>query len=200
MAAQAFAVRNFRGHPSPGRGRPGGVSVRGLRTALGVVALAVTVFGLVRCGPARSTDNKGLEPVTINGEAFVLELAVDEATRVNGLMGRERLNADGGMLFVFPDSAARSFWMGHCLIDIDVIFLDAGGRVTATHEMKTGPPQTPEESLADYERHMHRDFSYASGFPAQFVVELKAGSLERLDLAVEDKIILDLTRLKAMAR
>jgi len=176
------------------------VNVRALAMAFLVVMLAATVLGLARCSQVRSTGAGGTESVTIKGEVFALELAADEETRRDGLMGREGLDSDGGMLFVFPDSAVRSFWMGHCLIDIDIIFLDAGGRVTATHRMKKGPPQAADETLEQYERRMHRDFSYWSGFPAQFVVELQAGSLDRLDLAVEDKIILDLPRLKAMAR
>jgi hypothetical protein len=42
---------------------------------------------------------------------------------------------DGGMLFVFPEPRMLSFWMYECLIDIDVIFLDASGTVTAIHRM-----------------------------------------------------------------
>ena len=103
------------------------------------------------------------------------------------------------MLFVFPDKEiqVQHFWMGHCLVDMDIIYLDSHGRITATHRMKAEPPQRPDESDAEYDRRMRR---YSSAYPAQFAIELKAGSLDRLNLKVEDRIPLDLDRLKAMTR
>jgi uncharacterized membrane protein (UPF0127 family) len=111
-------------------------------------------------------------------------------------MHRTEVPADGGMLFVFPESEVRSFWMGNCLVDIDVIFLDPRGRVTAVHRMKAQPPRRADESEADYDRRMPR---YWSAYPAQFAIELKAGTLDRLGVKVEDRIDLDLDRLKRLA-
>ena len=87
--------------------------------------------------------------------------------------------------------------MGHCLIDIDAIFLDGRGRVTATHAMRAEPPQGPEESDGDYRRRMP---DYASNGPAQYVIELRGGTLPRLGLRVGDPIELDRARLSALAR
>ena len=42
-------------------------------------------------------------------------------SRSTGMMGREYL--DGGMLFLFPGIAERSFWMKDCLIHLDIIFI-----------------------------------------------------------------------------
>jgi uncharacterized membrane protein (UPF0127 family) len=146
----------------------------------------------VRSGPA-------METVVIKGHTFHLEVAADEATRTVGLMHRESIPEDGGMLFIFPRPQYQSFWMGYCLFDIDIIYLDSQGRVTATHRMKARPPQREDETVAEYEARLRRD-SYPSVYPAQFVIELRGGWLDRLDLRVEDKIDLDLERLKAMAR
>jgi uncharacterized membrane protein (UPF0127 family) len=139
------------------------------------------------------------ETVQIGGETFELELAVTPRARAQGLMHRSEIPADGGMLFVCPPSEIRvqAFWMSNCLVDMDIIFLDPRGIITAMHHMKVEPPQHPGESLADYENRMPR---YSSGYPAQFAIELRAGTLERLNLRVEDKINLDLPRLKAMAK
>lgn len=139
------------------------------------------------------------ETVTIAGEVFHLEIANNDVTRQTGLMHRTSIPDDGGMLFVFPDAQKRSFWMAYCLVDMDLIFLDARGRVTATHRMKTQAPRGADESRFAYEQRM-RSTDYASRFAAQFAIELKAGSLDRLKIAVEDRIDLDLARLKAAAR
>ena len=99
----------------------------------------------------------------------------------------------------FPPVQAhvRSFWMGYCEVDIDLIFLDSQGRVTATHRMKAEPPRGDNESEAAYRARLP---SYASAYPSQFAIELRAGSLAQVNLRVEDKIPLDLRRLKRMPR
>ena len=172
------------------------MATRRILTLLLLLLLASCALPACRQPPP---PGDGREPVTINGETFRLDLAADETTRVRGLMHRASIPADGGMLFVFPESDFRSFWMAYCLVDMDIIFLDAKGRVTATHRMKAQPPQQPEESLLDYENRLH-DYAAPSVYPAQFAIELKAGSLDRLDVEVEDVIPLDLPRLKALAR
>ncbi|MBT8486984.1 MAG: DUF192 domain-containing protein [Phycisphaerales bacterium] len=164
------------------------------RCRLGVgVTLALL---LTACAPP---TNDGVETVTINGETFELELSADDASRAQGLMGRDHIPADGGMLFVFPDAQVRSFWMANCITDIDLMFLDPRGRVTAVHRMKTLPPRRADETVAAYEARCSAAGS-GSVYPAQFAIELAPGSLDRLGIGVEDRIELDLDRLKALAR
>jgi uncharacterized membrane protein (UPF0127 family) len=79
---------------------------------------------------------------------------------------------------------------------MDIIYVDPAGYVTATHHMKAESPRGADESETEYDRRMPR---YSSAYPAQFAIELQAGSLERLNVRVEDKIALDTARLKAMA-
>lgn len=169
-------------------------------TLSALAALALTIVVLSRCGPTGTTTRgpAGTETVKINGETFHLELAADEPLRTKGLMYRDQIPDHGGMLFVFPDAQVmvQSFWMGNCLVDMDIIYLDRRGFVTATHHMKAEPPRGPNESKSDYDRRMPR---YSSAYPAQFAIELKAGSLERLNVKVEQKIDLDVARLKATA-
>ncbi len=153
-------------------------------------------------GTSTPTGNaKRTELVVIGGHDFDLELAIDEAARERGLMHRGSIDEHGGMLFIFPDGkvAQQSFWMKNCLVDIDIMYLDRNGRVTATHRMKAQPPQQRDESDDAYEARM-RQYLYPSGYPAQFAIELRSGWLDQLNLKVEDRIDLDLPRLKAMAR
>ncbi len=136
------------------------------------------------------------ETLTIAGETFNVELAVTEEQRVRGMSGRESFPEGGVMLFVFPDEQLRSFWMVDCLIDMDIIFLDGRGVVKAIHTMKAEPLQQPDETREDYESRLPR---YFSRYPAQFAIELPAGKAERLGVRFDDRIDLDVERLKGMA-
>ncbi|MFP3422318.1 DUF192 domain-containing protein, partial [Bacillus sp. SIMBA_161] len=86
------------------------------------------------------------------------------------------------MLFVFPDARVRRFVMRKCLVPIDIVFLDAAGRIVAMHEMAVEPYDTPESELK----------RYSSRYPAQFAIELRGGWLERLELETGEKVALPL--------
>ena len=135
--------------------------------------------------------------VTIVGELYELELSLDLHSRVTGMMHREEIPQHGGMLFVFPDAIERSFWMKNCFVNIDLIFLDSRGTVTATYSMLIEPPQDDNESEWEYESRLKH---YWSNGPAMFAIELAEGSIQRLGLRVNDQIALDLSYLRSRAR
>ena len=162
---------------------------RGVKLGLMLLAAASAA------GCQRGQSISGTEQVIIAGELFHLDVASDDSTRTKGLMGRTEIASDGGMLFIFPTSQVRSFWMGYCLVDIDVMFLDPYGRVTAIHTMNIEEPREETETEVAYKARMP---SYTSVYATQFAIELRAGSIERLGVAVDDKIELDVARLKAM--
>ncbi len=179
-------------------------------TVIGLVLASVCAAGVV-LAPSCSSDKppqsaaSNIESVKINGEWFQLELAIDNATRFKGLSGRTSIEADGGMLFVFPRASPQRFVMRDCFTDIDIIFLDPSGRITAMHHMPVEPPRDPETEPMDPARQIAPKYEdrltkYPSKFAAQFVIELAGGTLERLDLSEGDKIDLDIDGLKARAK
>lgn len=122
------------------------------------------------------------EQVVLNGHTVEMELAVTPVQRETGLMGREALADDEGMLFVMPDEdpfpAEIGFWMKDCLIPIDVIFINREGIITAIHEMQPPEPGTPDHELPVY---------YSNG-PVQFAIELRGGLAAEIGLNVGDLI------------
>ncbi len=169
-----------------------------IRTTLVVVALLLPMR-MAAAGPTTAPDDSRpvREQVVIAGETFRLELAVTEKSRARGLGGRMTIDADGGMLFVFRHARQRTFWMQDCLVDIDVMFLDDRGRITAVHRMKKQPPRADDESAAAYEYRLKR---YPSRRPSRFAIELQPGSIDRLRIKPGQTIKLDLPRLKKKAR
>ena len=150
--------------------------------------LSVCVF-LSACG----CENGPEEDVVISGETFTLEVVSTEAAIERGMGGRKSLARDAGMLFVFPEARSRRFWMKNCLISLDIMFLDARGRITAIHQMPAEPLQTENESLSDYEDRLP---GYRSLLGAQYAIELQYGRIAELGLETGQKIELPFDCLK----
>jgi hypothetical protein len=133
----------------------------------------------------------------IGSERFLLELAADQASRSLGLAGRESIEPNGGMLFVFPIAEVRSFFMRDCVIPIDIVFLDSVGRITATYTMDPETRQADSESDTTY---FHRLKRYSSLTPSRYAVELRAGTIDRLGLRRADRLALDKQELRYALR
>lgn len=155
--------------------------------------LFIVLLQLAGCGCANGPNEK----VTIKGQTFTLEVASTLETIKKGLGERESIPDNGGMLFVFPDAQQRRFWMVDCLVDIDIMYLDALGRITAIHTMLAEPLQTDSETRSEYEQRLKR---YPSRLGAQFAIELQAGKIRELQLKTGNKIDIPIECLKARVK
>ncbi len=162
-----------------------------------ITLLVLGLFTLTLSIGCGGPSNPNVERVVIEGQTFTLEIAADAEARERGLMHRQTIPSGTGMLFIFPDVRPLTFFMKNCLTDMDIIILDTWGRVTATHRMKAEPPRRGDETEDDYDVRLKK---YHSRFPSQFAIELPSGTLDQLNVRVEDKIELDLDRLKALTR
>jgi uncharacterized protein len=113
--------------------------------------------------------------VEVNGQRYLVEIAADDATRTRGLMFRDELADNRGMLFIFEREAPRSFWMRNTRIPLDIIYLDRDLKVVSI-SANTPPCRTRQCP------------SYPSTGPAQYVLELNAGHAERLSLSRGDQL------------
>lgn len=145
----------------------------------------------------------GVESVKLGGKWFHLELSETQEKRFKGLSDRTEIASDGGMLFVFPRAQPLQFVMRDCPIPIDIIFVDGSGRIVAMHEMKAEDPRRPDEPKTDdprADKYENRLKKYPSRFAAQFVIEIKGGTLPSLGLKEGDKLALDADRLKTLCK
>lgn len=74
---------------------------------------------------------------------FNVERATDDASRAKGLMFREKLDDNAGMLFVYPKPSRIAFWMKNTLIPLDMLFFDAQGQLVYLHPKATPHDLTP---------------------------------------------------------
>jgi uncharacterized membrane protein (UPF0127 family) len=105
--------------------------------------------------------------------SFEVELAVSPEQRSQGLMFRERLEADQGMLFDFGRTAPVTMWMRNTFIPLDMLFIDADGRIARI--------------VADTEP--LSDAVIGSGGPVRAVLELPAGTSAERGIAVGDRVL-----------
>ena len=75
------------------------------------------------------------EKLNVAGKTVFVEIADTEELRERGLMFRQNLPDNHGMLFVFPDSRALSFWMKDTLIPLSIGFYDKNKKLFDTKEM-----------------------------------------------------------------
>lgn len=116
--------------------------------------------------------------VELAGQRYFVEVADEPAERARGLMFREHLGADRGMLFIHDHEEPQAYWMKNTKIPLDILYFDADLRLVA--QQRAVPPCT----LGD------RCPSYPSGAPARYVLELNAGEAARLGLVDGMRLIL----------
>ncbi|MDQ0316429.1 DUF192 domain-containing protein [Amorphus orientalis] len=131
----------------------------------------VLVAALLAPGLAAAADTL----VVVTDDArheFTIEIADDPMERAQGLMFREEMAPDHGMLFDFAREQPASFWMKNTPLSLDMIFAKADGTIVRIAE-DTTPFSTD---------------SVPSGEPVRFVFEVLAGTSDRLDIEPGDRI------------
>ena len=74
--------------------------------------------------------------LAIKDQKLTTEVAFDDASRQAGLMHRDQLREDAGMLFIFPDPHPLGFWMKNTRIPLSIAFLDDKGKILQIEDMK----------------------------------------------------------------
>ncbi|MGO3890286.1 MAG: DUF192 domain-containing protein [Paenalcaligenes sp.] len=75
------------------------------------------------------------QEITINDKTINIEITNTPESRAIGLMYRESLNPDSGMLFVFEEAAYHCFWMKNTLIPLSIAFISPNGTITDILDM-----------------------------------------------------------------
>ncbi len=104
---------------------------------------------------------------------FMVEMAITPDQQTTGLMFRPSVPADGGMLFDWGVPRASMMWMRNTISSLDMLFINEDGTIRSIAE------RTVPQSLATID----------SRGPVRGTLELAAGTAERLDIRVGDKVL-----------
>ena len=142
-----------------------------------ILAIFLLIF-LTSC--AKNTDKNFKEIIIDNGYGLIrinAEIADDEQEQTKGLMFKEKLNENEGMLFVFENEQEQIFWMKNTLIPLDMVFIDENFEIV---DIKTAVP-CKEEPCA----------LYKSPKPAKYVLEVNGNLTAKKGIKIGDRIIVN---------
>jgi len=141
--------------------------------ALGALALPAPVRA--QTGPQPELRKERIVITTAKGgrHEFRVEMALDPVEQSIGLMFRQRVAPDGGMLFDWGRPRISQMWMRNTIASLDMIFIGDDGRIRTIVE------RTIPHSLAVID----------SKVAVRATLELAAGTCQRLEISVGDRVV-----------
>ncbi len=143
--------------------------------------LIALLLGLVLTLPTLSIaeeisfETTPLSIITSDGNRhdFTVEIAATQAQRARGLMFREELAADQGMLFDYQRDLQASMWMKNTLIPLDMLFIDRNGIIKNLRERTVPHSLEPVQAKSR----------------VRGVLELAGGTVSRLGIRPGDRVL-----------
>ena len=135
---------------------------------IGIVVLLIFMIDI--------RSKQDFSKMIVNGKEINLEVVKTLEDKRRGLSGRDSLDADAGMLFLFEDSANRSFWMKEMNFPIDILWIDENREIVGIEE-NVFPNSFPQKFL--------------SPKPVPFVVEVNGGWSREHKIKVGDTVEFD---------
>ena len=125
------------------------------------------------CGNGSATTPGMLPtvPMKLGSKTFTLEVANDTPEREKGLMRRDSMPADHGMIFVFAGEERLGFYMKNTRIPLDIIFVNSSGVVVSIKQMR------PYDVSTTY-----------TDAPAKWAIELNQGAAAQAGVKVGDQL------------
>ncbi len=103
-----------------------------------VCAFAMLLALLTGCSDQQPTTAPSLPTTSmqLGTKTFTVEIANTESARENGLMKRDSMPDDHGMIFAFKETTRNPFWMKNTRIPLDIIYIDLNAKVLVVKQMK----------------------------------------------------------------
>jgi uncharacterized protein len=154
------------------RPRPAAPARPGPTRALSAAALFLLVLFSIPPGLVSPEGGRVFWELQIRGKKVRAEVARTEAEKARGLMFRQELGEDEGMLFVYEKEAFLSFWMKNTPLPLSIAFLDKNGVIVDIQDLVPFSLRTR-----------------VSAYPARFALEVNRGWFQANGIAAGDRVI-----------
>ncbi len=121
--------------------------------------------------PWAQGGERSLLALTVKGKTIKVEIVRTEKEKERGLMFREQMGKDEGMLFVYEGEEMLTFWMKNTRLPLSIAFIDKGGRIVDIQDMEPFSLKT-----------------HTSARPARYALEMNRGWFAREGIKVGDMI------------
>jgi len=125
-------------------------------------------------GPSAIPTAASFKKIIVGKTPLRVEVASTPDKQERGLMFRQSLPEDEGMLFIFKEPQELNFWMRNTLIPLDIAFIGADGVILNIHHAKP----------------LDESIQYRSAGAAKYVVETNQGWFSKHGIRPGDKVIL----------
>lgn len=156
-----------------------------MQTIYYILILLVIIITIISVRSLILGDDKIVEgnqlrklEVSINGNEFEVEVAETESQRNRGLMYRESLSKNNGMLFIFNKIGIYPFWMKNTLIPLDMIWINENKKVVYIAE-NVQPCSNSVEAICK---------SIIPIAVAKYVLEINSGLVKTLGIKIGDEV------------
>jgi uncharacterized protein len=141
-----------------------------MRLGMALLLLILAIGGVAEAGEKRS-----IRVYFPNGDSVRAEPAITAPERERGLMFRQTLERDRGMLFFMGEETIHPFWMKNVNFAIDILWLDGQRRIV--HMARNVPPCRKDPCP-----------TYPPLLPSLYVLEIAAGRADELGLKLNDQL------------
>ena len=155
---------------------------------LGFIGLFVVSFAFVTCqeaakvgengdgpengAPPADPAAEGLVPLTLGKNEIWVEVADGPETRSRGLMHRDALARDRGMVFLYPRERILTFWMRNTRIPLSIAYIQSNGRIAQIRDMEP-----------------YDETNLKSSVPCLYALEMNQGWFERAGVVAGDRVV-----------
>ncbi|MBR4159390.1 MAG: DUF192 domain-containing protein [Spirochaetia bacterium] len=133
-----------------------------------LLLLLLVGFALISCNKDKNLQT---QVIKINQWEITVETADTLESQEKGLMGRESMDEDHGMLFVYERDAKKSFWMKNTKIPLSIAYIAADGTIREIYDMEPLSTRTVD-----------------SRYSVRYALEVNQGAFERHGIKAGDKV------------
>ena len=138
-----------------------------------LIIILIIIMGFILY-PYLKKEKEEVE-VCFKDHCFYADLALTSEEKSRGLMYRENLPKDRGMLFIYEKEGEYSFWMKNVLIPLDIIWINRDKKITHIAENCRPCPELPCPSIKP-------------DSPAKYVFEINGGLASEIGLSIGSQL------------